>query len=196
MVLFALSASIASAAAPAKKKPVAPKPELVAPVKVVPPPVPTEPMAKVREAVGERVLNVLLQASRVQTWRVSSTGGLQPDRTRAIGTDFQREVAGKELGPTDLATLRGVLFDDKSYRFDEDIAKCDFTPNISFQAQNGLDTIEALVSFKCAQVLYFIGKPGGRWLPGGVFDMKPSRAKLLELSKTTMPQDAPTLALK
>ncbi len=178
------------AAAPVKKKPAAKAPP------PPPPPPPTQPMPKVQEQVGERVTSVLLQSTHVQSWRVSSTGGLQPDKARAIGTDFQREASGKELDATDLASLRGVLFDEKSYRFEQDVSKCNFTPNLSFQMQNGLDTIEALVSFKCAQVLYFIGKPGGRWLPGGMFDVKPARAKLLELAKATMPQDAPTQALK
>ncbi len=186
-----LLAALALAAAPVKKK--------TAPVKApppLPPPVPTLPMAKVQEQVGERVTSVLLQSTHVQTWRVSSTGGLQPDKARAIGTDFQREAAGKELDATDLASLRGVLFDEKSYRFEQDVSKCNFTPNLSFQMQSGLDTIETLISFKCGQVLYFIGKPGGRWLPGGMFDVKPARAKLLEIAKATMPQDAPTQALK
>ncbi len=189
-----LFTGLAAAAGPSKKKP---KPSLSKPPPPpLPPPVPTAPMPRVQSEVGERVTGVLLQATRVQTWRVASTGGLQPDKARAIGTDFQREVAGKELGSTDLATLRGLLFDEKSYRFEQDVSKCDFTPNLSFQLQNGLDTVEALVSFKCAQVLYFIGKPGGRWLPGGTFDVKPARAKLLELAKVTMPQDPPTQALK
>jgi len=190
MAAVVTGSSLASGAAPKKKPAVvkAPPPPL--------PPVPTKPMPKVLSEVGERVTGVVLQATHVQTWRVASTGGLQPDKTRAIGTDFQREVAGKELGETDLAALRGVLFDEKSYRFDQDVSKCDFTPNLSFQMQSGLDTVETLVSFKCAQVLYFIGKPGGRWLPAGTFDVKPARAKLLTLAKGTMPQDPATQALK
>ncbi len=196
IVFAALAWSFAAAAGPAVKKK-APAPQAKAkPPPPAPPPVPTKPMAEVLENVGERVTGVLLQATRVQTWRVGSTGGLQPDKARAIGTDFQRDLAGKELGEVDLAALRGVLFDTKSYRFDQDVSKCDFAPNVSFQAQSGLDTVEVLVSFKCAQVLYFIGKPGGRWLPGGTFDVKPARAKLLELAKATLPQDPPTQALK
>jgi hypothetical protein len=48
----------------------------------------------------------------------------------------------------------------------------------------------------CSQVLFMLGKPGGRWLPSGTFDVKPVRAKLLELAKATLDKDAPTQALK
>ena len=41
-----------------------------------------------------------------------------------------------------------------------------------------------------------LGKPGGRWLPSGSFDIKPARAKLLELAKAMMDKDAPTQNLK
>ena len=67
---------------------------------------------------------------------------------------------------------------------------------MSFQVKSGIDTVETLVSFGCNQVLFFIGKPGGRWLPGGTFDVKPARAKLLALAKQALPNDAATQALK
>ncbi|MCU0696099.1 MAG: hypothetical protein MUC96_06200, partial [Myxococcaceae bacterium] len=68
--------------------------------------------------------------------------------------------------------------------------------DVSLQSQAGVDTVEAVVSFKCSQVLFMLGKPGGRWLPSGTFDVKPVRAKLLELAKATLDKDAPTQALK
>ena len=62
--------------------------------------------------------------------------------------------------------------------------------------QTGVDTMEALVSFSCNQVLFVLGKPGGRWVPQGTFDLKPARKKLLELAKATLPQDPDTQNLK
>lgn len=161
-----------------------------------PPPVPTEPMPKVSENLGDKVTAMLAGASKVQTFRVADSGGLRPDPTKAIGSDFVRENAGKELSADELKAFRGLLYDEKSYRFESDVSKCNFTPNLSFQAQSGIDTLEALISFKCNQVFFFIGKPGGRWLPGGAFDIKPVRTKLLDLAKATMPQDAATQNLK
>lgn len=187
VVAAVLLSSTLALAAP-KKKPKAPPPP--------PPPPPTSPMPKVQENLSEKVLEVWAGATKVQAWRVASTQGLRPDPAKAIGSDWVREVAGKELGATELATLRGVLYDEKTYRFDEDVSKCNFTPDVSFQAQAGVDTIEGVVSFKCSQVVFMLGKPGGRWLPSGSFDVKPARAKLLELAKAMMEKDAPTQNLK
>ncbi len=173
-------------AAPKKGKP-PPKP---------PPPPPTSPTAKVEENVSEKVLAVWTNATKVQAWRVASAGGLRPDPTKAIGTEWTRELAGQELGPKELETLRGLLYDEKSYRFEQDVSKCNFVPEVSFQAQSGVDTIEGVVSFKCSQIVFMLGKPGGRWLPSGSFDVKPARAKLLELAKAMLDKDVPTQNLK
>jgi hypothetical protein len=153
-------------------------------------------MPKVEENVSERVLAVLASASAVQAWRVISSGGLRPDPAKAIGTEWTREVAGQELGPKELETLRGILYDEKSYRFGQDVSKCNFVPDVSFQAMAGVDTVEGVLSFKCNQVVFMLGKPGGRWLPSGSFDVKPARGKLLELAKAMLDKDAPTQNLK
>lgn len=186
VLLTALLAG-AALAAPKKKPKAAPPP---------PAPPPTSPMPKVEENLSDKVLEVWAEATKVQAWRVASTGGLRPDPTKAIGSDWEREAAGKELGPEDLAALRGVLYDEKTYRFDQDVSKCNFTPDVSFQAQSGVDTVEGVVSFKCSQVVFMLGKPGGRWLPSGSFDVKPARAKLLALAKALLDKDAPTQNLK
>jgi hypothetical protein len=184
-VLVALTVASLALAAPKKKK--APPP---------PPPPPTSPMPKVQENLSEKVLEVWTTATKVQAWRVASTGGVRPDPTKAIGSDWVREAAGKELGAPELATLRGLLYDDKSYRFEQDVSRCNFTPDVSFQAQAGVDTVEGVLSFKCNQVVFMLGKPGGRWLPSGSFDVRPVRGKLLELAKAMLDKDAPTQALK
>lgn len=153
-------------------------------------------MPKVEENVSEKVLAVWANATKVQAWRVISSGGLRPDPTKAIGTEWTREAAGQELGAKELETLRGLLYDEKSYRFEQDVSKCNFAPDVSFQAQSGVDTVEGVLSFKCSQVVFMLGKPGGRWLPSGSFDVKPARAKLLELAKAMLDKDAPTQNLK
>lgn len=153
-------------------------------------------MPKVRDALGEKVLGSIGSAATVQAWRVNSTGGLRPDPARAIGSDFVREVAGKVLSDAELTTLRGLLYDEKSYRFDADVSRCDFKPDVGFHIENGLETLEVLVSFSCSQVLFYAGKPGGRWLPAGTFDVKPARPALLALGRSLLPADAVTQKLK
>ena len=170
-----------------KKAPKAPPP---------PPPPVTEPAAKVREALGDTVVTSLTGATKVQAFRVSDSGGLRPDPAKAIASDFVRGEAGKQLDPKDLEALRSVLYDEKSYRLDQDVSKCRFMPHFSFQLQTGVGTMEALVSFSCNQVLFILGKPGGRWVPQGTFDLKPARKKLIDLAKATLPQDRDTQNLK
>lgn len=167
--------------------------------KKVPPPPPapvTEPMPKVSDALGHNVLASLLGATRVQVFRVSDSGGLRPDPARAIASDFIRGDAGEELDGPSLQALRSLLYDDKSFRFEQDVSKCRFMPHLSFQMQSGIGTMEALISFSCDQVLFVLGKPGGRWVPQGTFDLKPARKKMLELAKAALPQDAETQKLK
>jgi hypothetical protein len=45
-------------------------------------------------------------------------------------------------------------------------------------------------------VLFYLGKPGGRWLPAGTVDVKPARAALLELARAALPNDAAVQKLK
>ena len=184
-LLCFLLAVPALAAPKAKKKPPPP-----------PPPPITEPMAKVTEALGDTVLNSVVGATKVQVFRVSDSGGLRPDPAKAIASDFVRGDAGKELDVKTLAELRALLYDDKTFRFDQDVSKCRFMPHLSFQMQSGVGTLEALVSFSCNQVLFILGKPGGRWVPQGTFDLKPARQKLIDLAKATLPTDAATQNLK
>lgn len=161
------------------------------------PPAPvTAPSAQVRENVSDAVLARLQQAETVRSFRVEDSGGLRPDPARAIGSDFVRGVEGEPLTGEALVALRSVLFDEKSYRFTQDVGRCRFVPHASFQVQEGIETLEVLVSFSCNQVLFFSGKPGGRWLPRGTFDVKPARAKLLELSLVAFPKDGATQALR
>jgi len=156
-------------------------------------------MPQVKENLSDSVQQLLAGSARVQVWKVSDTGGLRPDPAKAIGSDFQRDVAGKELSADEVKALKGLLYDDKSYRFAQDVSRCNFVPHLSFQvlgADASVSTLEALVSFKCDQLLFFIGKPGGRWLPGGTFDVKPMHKKLVELARAALPTDAATQNLK
>lgn len=167
--------------------------------KKVPPPLPppvTAPMPKVTDALGDTVLSSIMNATKMQVFRVSDSGGLRPDPAKAIASEFVRGDAGKELDVKQLELLRSLLYDEQSFRFEQDVSKCRFLPHLSFQMQSGIGTLEALVSFSCNQVLFVLGKPGGRWLPQGTFDLKPVRAKLLELAKATLPQDRDTQNLK
>lgn len=187
-LLAMLLLAVTAAAASKKKKKPAP-----------PPPPPTAPMPKVKEHLSDAVQELLASATKVQVWRVTDTGGLRPDPARAIGSDFQRDQAGKELTGDEVKALKGLLYDDKSYRFERDVSRCNFVPHLSFHVEGAdanVSTLEALVSFNCNQLLFFIGKPGGRWLPGGTFDVRPMRKKLVAMAQAALPQDAATQNLK
>lgn len=176
------------AAVPCVAKPKPPPPP--------PPPRPTAPTAQVLANLSERVLSTLTTANKVQAWRVASSEGLRPDPAKAIGSDFTREAPGAVLEGEPLQTLRGVLYDDKSYRFQVEVAGCSFKPNVGFHFEQGLDVVEVVVSFSCNQALFYVGKPGGRWLPSGTFDVKPARAVLLTLAKAALPDDPVTQRLR
>lgn len=149
-----------------------------------------------QDNVSDKVLSLLGSNVKVQAFRVTDAGGLRPDPAHDIAGEFVRGAPGLELNPAQVAKLKALLFDEKSYRFAEDISRCRFVPHASFQLQSGIDTLDVVVGFTCTQLVFISGKPGGRWLPQGSFDVKPIRAALLELAKATLPNDTPTQKLK
>jgi hypothetical protein len=187
-LLVGFACASALGAAPAKKKKAPPPPP--------PPPPVTAPTPKVREALSDTTLTLLASAESAQTFGASDSGGLRPDPSKAIASDFVRGAPGATLDSTQLDALRSVLYDEKSFRFGQDVSRCRFVPNLSVQLRAGIDTLETLISFSCNQVLFVMGKPGGRWIPQGTYDVKPARAKLLEFAKATLPTDPVLRGLK
>lgn len=157
-----------------------------------PPPVPlTQPSAKLAEAMGTKAADLVVAATKWEVARTSYAQGIRPAADKAIGSDFQRETAWKELTPADLEKLKVIIYDEKSFRLSANVSGCSFVPDVVFQlSSGGLDTQQLLVSFKCNQVLFFTVKTGGRAIPGAALDCKPARKKLLELVKGLLPQDS------
>ena len=186
--VLAVGLACASAlAGPPKKKKKTPPP---------PPPPVTAPTPRVKENLSDATLSLLEAAEQVRAFEASDAGGLRPDPSRAIASDFLRGEAGASLDSKQLEALRSVLYDEKSYRFGQDVSRCRFVPELSFQFQSGIDTLESLVSFSCNQLLFVMGKPGGRWIPQGTFDIRPARARVLELARATLPKSTAIKALK
>lgn len=184
---FLVGLACASALGAPPKKRAAPPP---------PPPLVTAPAPKVRQALSEKTLALLESADTAQSFEASECGGLRPEASKAIASDFVRGEPGAMLNEQQLKVLRSVLYDEQSFRFQQDVSRCRFVPNLSVQLRAGIDTLETLISFSCNQVLFVMGKPGGRWILQGTFDVKPARAKLLELAKATLPQSPTLRALK
>jgi hypothetical protein len=174
-----------------KKQP----PVKTAPAAAAPPPELKEPQDKVTEAFGDKVVALLKGMETATAWRVSDPGQ-RPDPAKAIGSDFQREAKGKDLSADDLKRLRQVLYDEKSFRLTTVQNNCNFSPDIAFDGQAGIDSLQILVSFKCNTMMFFTTKPGGRSVPGTSVDFKPSHKQLLTLAKELLPQDSPTQSLK
>ena len=189
LVLLLCVSSVAYAGK--KKSP----PAKTAPAPPPPPPDLTEPQDKVTEAFGDKVVALLKGMETATAWRVSDPGQ-RPDPTKVIGSDFQREAKGKDLSADHLKRLRQVLYDEKSFRLTTVQNNCNFSPDIAFDGQSGIDSLQILVSFKCNTLMFFTGKPGGRSVPGASVDFKPSHKQLLTLAKELLPQDAPTQGLK
>ena len=176
-----------SAEAGGKKRHKAPPP---------PPPVLAAPSEKLGEAMGGKVAQMLIAATKFEIARTSYTQGIRPAADKAIGSDFQRESEWKELPVAEVARFKALVYDEKSFRLTAKIGGCNFEPDVVFQLTSAsLDTQQMLVSFKCNQVLFFTVKTGGRSVPGMALDAKPSRKKMLELVKALLPQDADLRAL-
>ena len=165
-----------------------------------PPPPPaalTAPSEKLADAMGGKVGQLLVAATKFEIARTSYTQGIRPAADKAIGSDFQRETAWKELAKADIEKLHALVYDEKSFRLGADVSACNFVPDVAFQlTSSSLDTQQLLVSFKCNQVLFFTVKTGGRAVPGMALDLKPSRKKMLELVQGLLPQDSALRGLK
>ena len=186
-----LALCVSSLALAAKKK----TPPPAAPPPPPPPAELKEPNDKVTEAFGDKVVALLKAMETATAWRVSDPGQ-RPDPTKAIGSDFQREAKGKDLSADDMKKLRQLLYDAKSFRLDNAQGNCNFSPDVAFDGQSGVESLQILVSFKCSTLMFFTAKTGGRSVPGAAVDFKPSRKQLLALAKGLLPQDAQTQALK
>ncbi len=162
-----------------------------------PPPVLTAPSEKLADAMGGKVAQMLVAATKFEIARTRYVQGIRPAADKAIGSDFERESAWKELAKPDIEKLHALVYDEKSFRLTASVAGCNFVPDVVFQlTSGGLDTQQLLVSFKCNQVLFFTVKTGGRAVPGMALDFKPSRKKMLELVKALLPTDAALRALE
>lgn len=187
--LFVLVLVAVPAFAAKKKAPPPPKP---------PPPLLTEPSAPVVEAISEKTANLLSAATKVTLYKVSFVPGVRPDPAKVVGVDFERSLAGRELSEGELKRLKGLLYDDKSYKLDKPPPCSTFVPELVLLGQSGADTgtLEMLLSFKCGGLMFFTTKTAGRSIPGAQIDFKPSRKALLTMVKELMPQDAAVQALK
>jgi hypothetical protein len=183
ILLLALTALLASAGPKGK----AAKPPPAAPL--------TAPTAATLEALGDRTLSMVASGAVVAT-DVKAMTGVRPEPAKAIGSEFERVLPPATLTEPQAQTLRAILYDDRSYRLGADVSRCAFSPHASFGFQNGLETLELVVSFSCNQLLVMAGKPGGRWLSGGTFDVKPSRAALLKLLRAVLPANSAVQGLK
>lgn len=181
MVLVALSLM---GAAPKKKK--APP---------APPPAPTAPSEQLAEAMGTKPVAVLESGTTFTAFRVKGAPGVRPAPALAVGQDFERVGTGTALNAEQLKKLRGILYDEKSFKLDQ-VPKCEFSPDAAIIAQSGVDAVEVLMSFKCDALMFFATKPGGRSIPGAMLHFKPARKALLALVKETLPNETAIQALK
>jgi hypothetical protein len=172
-----------------KKKPPPPK---------APPPVPTAPSAKLADALTEKTTAMLTSATKVTLYRLTSQPGVRPNPQLAVGVDWERSGPGRELTEGEMKRFKGLLYDEKSFKFDKPPPCGDFAPELALLGQSDADTgtLEMLVSFKCGGLMFFTAKTAGRSLPGAQLDFKPARKALLTMVKELMPQDAVVQALK
>jgi hypothetical protein len=189
LVLLLLLVPALALAGATKKKPPAAKPP--------PPPAPTEPSAKLAEAMGEKPLAMLTQATKVTVYKLRFQEGVRPNPQLAIGVDYERQGNGRELNTSELKQLRGIVYDEKTFKYAP--PPCNqFVPEVGMQAQSEADTgtLELLFSFKCGALMFFTAKTAGRSIPGVQLDFRPGKKPLLELVKGLMPQEPAVQALK
>jgi hypothetical protein len=188
MLMVMLAASVAMGAA--KKKAAAKPPP-------PPPPAPTEPSAKLVDAMGEKAAAMLTGANKVTMYKVLFQNGVRPNPQLEVGVDFERQGNGRELTPGELKQLRGIIYDEKTFKYEA--PPCSrFIPEVAMLAQSDSDTgtLELLYSFKCGALMFFTMKTAGRSIPGVQIDFRPGKKPLLELVKGLMPQEAAIKALK
>ncbi len=163
-----------------------------------PPPIPTEPSAKLADALTEKPTGMLTSATKIVLQRVTFQPGVRPNPQLAVGVDYEKAGTPRELSEGELKRLRGLLYDAKSFKFEKAPACGEFSPELAFLGTSDADTgtLEMLVSFKCSGIMFFTAKTAGRSLPGAQLNFAPSRKALLTMVKELMPQDAAIQALK
>jgi hypothetical protein len=163
-----------------------------------PPSALTAPTAKLTEAITEKTSAMLGGATKVTLFRVQGQPGVRPNPQLAVGVDFERVGAGRELNEGELRRFKALAYDDKSFKLDKPPACGDFKPDVALLGSSDADTgtLEMLVSFRCSGLMFFTAKTAGRSLPGVQIDLKPSRKAWLQMMKELMPQDVVVQAIR
>ncbi|MBS1152500.1 MAG: hypothetical protein H6Q89_4198 [Myxococcaceae bacterium] len=106
-----------------------------------PPPVLTAPSEKLADAMGSKAAEMLAAATKFEIARTSYTQGIRPAPDKAIGSDFQRESAWKELPKAEVEKFKAIFYDEKSFRLAANVSGCNFVPDVVFQLTSAsLDT--------------------------------------------------------
>jgi hypothetical protein len=162
---------------------------LVSPVSAADVPKPSE---KVTKLLGEKSVGLFTGATKVEVFRID--GGKAGEKEKTIG-GYRILAAGKEQDAKFAAKLATVVLDEESYDW-RGGKGCIFQPGVAFRVWKGDESVVVVICFSCDQVRFIPmdkdGKPGK---PAFV-DSDPSRAELVKLAKTGLPDDKEIQKLK
>ena len=138
--------------------------------------------AQVREFLGTDIVRILETADRVEAIRVDGSLESRDSVEEKIG-DYPITSVGPALSAEQIATLRGLIFDEANWQFD--LAKaCEFMPGVDYRFMVEDEQVDVLLCFSCDEWGFL---HNGRMC---IEDNDRARPALLRLARESFPDDA------
>ncbi len=145
---------------------------------------------RVRDFVGERAVNVLHGADRVEVFRVAAPW--KKGKEGPMLGKYPLISTGKEQGKEFGTKLAQIVLDDSTYEWN--IAKaCEFDPGVAYRVWSGKESILVLICFHCDEIGIIADESDVKIR---IHDFDRGRPALVRLARQVFPEDKEIQGLK
>lgn len=153
------------------------------------------PLEEVVEQFGGRIIRILKEADRVDSYRIRSNNPddlSRPGRPNIAGHEIIR--SGKTQ-PKGFATKLGAALLNERNGFG--VAKmCIWSPGVVFKAWRGKESVTVMICFECDDLTVKAHDADGQVIGSTGFDFSANRPSLVALAKQAFPADSRIQSLK
>jgi hypothetical protein len=153
---------------------------------------PPKPSAKVKERLGDKTIEALNGATRVEVFRIEDSKRAKAgDKNQIAGHRIL--ATGKEQGAPFASQLAAMLQTDQALLGSQ--ARC-FLPGVAFRAWKDTESVEVLVCFTCKNLQVILRDAKGAEVKKSSGGFGPTYGPLLPLVKTAFPDDKEIQSIK
>ena len=150
-----------------------------------------EPSAKVKKRLGEKAIEVMSRADRVEAFRIGPEPTAKKGKKNVAGYPILSR--GKDQGQKFAARLASVLLEDGTL-FGKGVRG--FEPGVAFRMWHGEELVEVLICFKCDSLRVISHSGKGKVVKRASGAFGGHAGPLVKLAKEAFPDDKEIQALK